>query len=332
MRAPRISSKLPDRALPCGLSMLFTLFFATPCLSFDLQGHRGARGLMPENTLPAFRKALALGVSTIETDLAVTRDGILVLSHNPALNPDITRGPDGQWLVNRGPAIFTLTLDELESYDIGRINPATAYARQFNSQTPIDGTRFPTLDELFDLVRAADRSPRLNIEIKTSPLRPQDTPDPEPFAQLVVASVRASGLADRVTVQSFDWRALMITKQLDPTVVTSCLTSQSLSMDTVSSSGGVVSPWLAGLDPRRYSYSVPRLAKAADCRIWSPDFKDLTAENVAEAHALGLKVLPWTVDSISDIQRVIALHADGLITDYPDRALPVIRSSGLTVQ
>jgi glycerophosphoryl diester phosphodiesterase len=332
MRGPRISSRLPDRALSCGLSLLFALLLASPSLPFDLQGHRGARGLMPENTLPAFRKALALGVSTIETDLAVTRDRVLVLSHNPALNPDITRGPDGQWLVNRGPAIFTLTLDELERYDIGRINPATAYARQFNSQTPVDGTRFPTLDELFDLVRAADGSPRLNIEIKTSPLRPQDAPDPEAFARLVVASVRASGLADRVTVQSFDWRALMITKQLHPAVVTSCLSSQSISMDTVSSSGGAASPWLGGLDPQHYGYSVPRLAKAANCGIWSPDFNNLTTENVAEAHALGLEVLPWTVDSISDMQRVIALHADGLITDYPDRALPVIRSSGLTVQ
>src|SRR5512145_356913 len=99
--------------------------------AFDLQGHRGARGLLPENTLPSFQKALEIGVDTIECDMAVTKDGVVVLYHDLWLNPDITRGPDGKWLESRGPAIAELTFEELQKYDVGRIKPGTEYARAF---------------------------------------------------------------------------------------------------------------------------------------------------------------------------------------------------------
>jgi glycerophosphoryl diester phosphodiesterase len=126
-------------------------------MAFDLQGHRGARGLAPENTLAAFARALEIGVTTLETDLAVTKDGVIVLSHDPVLNPDIVRGPDGQWLAAPGPAINSLTLAELKRYDVGRIKPATKYAQQFAGQTPVDGQRIPTLAELFDLAKSSAR-------------------------------------------------------------------------------------------------------------------------------------------------------------------------------
>ena len=107
--------------------------------AFDLEGHRGTRGLAPENTMAAFERALALGVTTIETDLAVTKDGVLVISHDPHLNPDIVRGPDGQWFAGKGVPIHSLTLAELRGYDIGRTNPASAYGKQFPEQQPADG-------------------------------------------------------------------------------------------------------------------------------------------------------------------------------------------------
>jgi glycerophosphoryl diester phosphodiesterase len=117
--------------------------------AFDLQAHRGGRGLAPESTLAAFRNAAALGVTTIETDLAVTKDDVLVLSHEPRLNPDLVRGPDGKWIAPPGPTIRSLTLAELKRYDIGRLNPSTDYGRQFPTQKPSDGERFPTLAELY---------------------------------------------------------------------------------------------------------------------------------------------------------------------------------------
>ena len=122
--------------------------------AFDVQAHRGGRGLSPENTLAAFRRALSIGVTTLETDLAVTRDGVLVLAHDPHLNPDLVRGPDGRWLAQPGPAIRSLTLAELRRYDIGRVDPSSKYGAQWPQQQAQDGERYPTLDELFAL---ADR-------------------------------------------------------------------------------------------------------------------------------------------------------------------------------
>src|SRR3954468_7034597 len=131
------------------LALLLAL--AAGCATrLDVQGHRGARGLLPENTLPAFERAIDLGVTTVELDVAVTRDGVVVISHDAALNPDITRGPDGSFLAARGPAIHSLAYEELLQYDVGRLTPGSAYGKPFTEQRAIDGTRIPRLAELFE--------------------------------------------------------------------------------------------------------------------------------------------------------------------------------------
>src|SRR5215831_2778600 len=119
--------------------------------AFDLQGHRGARGLAPENTLEAFATALKIGVTTLELDLGVSKDGVVVVSHDRVLNPDHTRGPDGEFLSGPGPRIHDLTLAELQTYDVGRLKPGTAYAAAFPQQRAVDGARIPTLSEVFSL-------------------------------------------------------------------------------------------------------------------------------------------------------------------------------------
>lgn len=269
--------------------------------------------------------ALDLGVTTLETDLAITKADEVVISHDPVLNPDITRGPDGQWLAAPGPAIRTLTYDELKRYDIGRVNPASKYAQQFPEQKPADGQRFPTLAELFAMAGPATR---FNIEIKTDPGKPDLTPDPARFAGLAVDAIRKAGTAGRSTLQSFDWRGLLEVKKLAPEIATSCLTIESPNFDTVRRNAGP-SPWLGGLDLAQHGGSVPRLAKAAGCAVWSPFWRNVTADNVKEAQALGLKVVPWTVNAPAEMARLIDLGIDGLITDYPDRALPVLAVKGL---
>ena len=133
------------------LAISLAVFATTGAAAFDLQGHRGARGLAPENTLTAFQIALDLGVDTLECDMAITRDGVVVIYHDLRLNPDITRGPDGKWLDKPGPEISALTFEELQQYDVGRIKPGTDYARQFPEQKAVDGTRIPRLADLFDL-------------------------------------------------------------------------------------------------------------------------------------------------------------------------------------
>ena len=178
---------------------------------FDLQAHRGGRGLAPENTLAAFRNALSLGVTTLETDLAITKDDIIVLSHEPRLNPDLVRVPDGQWLGAVGPTLHSLTLDELRLYDIGRVNPATRYGQQFPGQKSADGERFPTLTDLFAL---GGESARYNIETKIDPTKPGETVDPVRFARLVVDAVRAAKMERRTSIQSFDWRTLIESRRI----------------------------------------------------------------------------------------------------------------------
>jgi glycerophosphoryl diester phosphodiesterase len=306
-------------------------FLAAPALAFDLEGHRGTRGLAPENTLAAFRKALAIGVTTLETDMGVTRDDIVVISHNPNLSPDLVRDPEGHWLASQGPQIRTLTFAELRRYDIGRINPTSAYARQFPEQQPADGERFPKLSELFDLAKASGKPVRFNIETKITPTSGADTPDPATFVRLVVAAVKAANMTDRVTVQSFDWRTLVEVKRIAPEIETSCITMQTNDNDTVSEPEGAASPWHAGLKLRDHDGSLPKLAKAAGCGAWSMFWRNLTPKDLADAHALGLKVLPWTVNDRAEMRKLIDLGVDGIITDYPDRLREVMAEKGMAL-
>ena len=295
-------------------------------VAFDLQGHRGARGLAPENTLAAFRLALALGVTTLETDLAVTKDGVVVLGHDPRLNPDLVRGPDGQWIAAPGPAIRSLTRAELERYDIGRINPASKYASQFPQQKPVDGERIPTLAALYAM---AGPNVRFNIETKIDPAKPDETLDPGQFTRVVVDVIRAANAAERTTLQSFDWRTLLEARRIAPEIKTACLTIESNNMDTVRRTTGQPSAWLGGLDLAAAGGSLPRLVKAAGCAVWSPFWRNVTADSVTEAHGLGLKVIPWTVNTAAEMAALVDLGVDGLITDYPDRAQPVLEAKGL---
>jgi len=293
-----------------------------PAAAFDLQAHRGGRGLTPESTLAGFKNAISLGVTTLETDLAVTKDDVLVLSHEPHLNPDLVRGADGKWLTGVGPTIHSLTLAELKTYDIGRLNPTTKYGQQFPTQTAHDGERFPTLAELYAM---AGPIVHFNIETKIDPTKPDETVDPAHFAKLVVDAIRAAKKEKRTTIQSFDWRTLVEAKRLAPEIETVCLTIESRDMNTT---GPRPSPWLAGLDVKNNA-SVQQLARIAGCSAWSPFWRNVTAANVVEAHALKLKVIPWTVNDPAEMKRLIDIKVDGLITDYPDRGLAVLEEKGL---
>ncbi len=281
---------------------------------FDLQGHRGARALAPENTLAGFRRALALGVDTIELDIAVTADLIPVISHDPALNPDITRGPGGAWLDRSGPLIATLTLDQLRGFDVGRIRPGSAYAQRFPRQQPADGARIPTLAEAL----ALDPAVRFNIELKLMPEHRDWTVAPQQMAELVLAVVDAAGAVSRVTIQSFDWRPMQQLARLRPEVALGFLTEPA----TVAA---VELWWGVGLRDRSVPQAVAEAAAGAAGRVtWTADHESLTPELLQEAHALGLRVLPWTVNEPADMARLIGWGVDGLITDAPDVALPLL--------
>jgi glycerophosphoryl diester phosphodiesterase len=307
-------------------------FCATCILSacstpFDLQGHRGARGLAPENTLPAFERALNLGVSTLELDTGLTADGVVVVAHDLDLSPDFTRNMRGEWISSPTPSVRSLMFKELQTYDVGRIRPDSNYARRWPHQTPVDGTRVPRLRDVFALVKArGDTQIRFNIETKIDPRRPLATVNPETFVQRLLEDIRAEDMEARVTIQSFDWRTLRLVQGLSriPTVY---LTAQQAWLNNIGTSE-VPSPWTAGLERGRYA-SVPAMVQAAGGTIWSPYFGDLDEDGMFAARQLGLRVIPWTVNDPRDMRRMLALKVDGLITDYPDRALPLLQEYGL---
>jgi glycerophosphoryl diester phosphodiesterase len=298
-------------------------------MAFDLQGHRGARGLVPENTLEGFAAALTLGVTTLEMDTGVTADGAVVVMHDPTLNPDITRGPDGAWITAPGPAVRSMTLADLQRHDVGRIRPGTRYAATFPDQVPADGARIPTLAAVLALAAQASPTVRFNIETKVFPHRPAVTVAPEVMAEAVADVIIRAGMADRAVVQSFDWRTLAWLRDHRPSLARSYLTSQSGGEDTVATSDGVPSPWLAGLDAAAHGNSVPRLVVAAGGTIWSPNFRDLTEAVIAEARSLGLTLLPWTVNDAPTMERLIAWGVDGMITDRPDILRGVMAARGM---
>ena len=178
---------------------------------FDLQGHRGARGLRPENTLAGFAHALSLGVTTLELDTAVTSDGVVVASHDSELNPDLTRDASGQWLTTKGPPILSLTYAELQEYDVGRLRPESPYSFRFGEQVAVDGQRIPRLADLFSLVdESGNLSVRFNIETKIDPRKPRATPPAALFAEALVREIRRAGMETRSTIQSFDWSTLRV--------------------------------------------------------------------------------------------------------------------------
>ena len=299
--------------------------------ALDLQGHRGARGLVPENTLPAFARALSIGVTTLELDCAITKDGIVVVSHDSTLNPDITRGPDGKWLEGEGPPIRNFTYDELARYDVGRIRPGSAYEKRFSQQQPVDGTSMPRLADVFALVRkSGNDTVRFNIETKLSPLHPERTASPEIFARAFIAVIRREKMEKRVTIQSFDWRTLAVVQMEAPEIATVYLTAQQSFMDNIQA-GQRESAWTAGLRLHDFGGSIPRMVKAAGGAVWSPYHAETTREQVREAQALGLKVVVWTVNEPADMRRMIEWRVDGIISDYPDLLRQVAGEMGVAL-
>lgn len=247
-----------------------------------VHGHRGSRGTHPENTLAAFREALRVGADVLELDLAVTKDGVLVVSHDPRLEPALCLGPEGKPV--EPVLIRSLTLAEVKKFDCGSLrNP------RFPRQALSPGERVPTLAE----VLALSPTVRFNIETKLFPAFPDAAPAPEEFAALVVKEVRAAKAVGRVIVQSFDRRTLLAAKHLEPSLRTSMLTSDNL-------------------------VDFAALAKAGRFDVISPDHQWVTKADVEALHALGVQVAPWTVNDEAGWARVLDMGVDAIITDYPE--------------
>ena len=275
--------------------------FATAA-KIEVQGHRGARGSRPENTLPAFSFAIDNEVDTLELDIAVSSDDQLVISHEPALTPERCLDPNGQKLT--APIfIRSLKYDEIKKYDCGTLGN-----EKFPGQVSVVKTPMPRLEDLFIMVEKskapAASKVHFNIETKIYPSKPELTPEPKEFARKIIELAKKHHMLDRMILQSFDDRTLLAAKILEPKLVTSMLTSDN-HIDYV------------------------KVAQSAKVDIISPDYEWILADDVKRMHSAGIKVLPWTVNSISGWDHMIKLGVDGIISDQPKELIAYLKAKGL---
>lgn len=272
--------------------MLIPMLILSAAAEILVHGHRGARARMPENTIPAFEYAIGVGVDVLELDLAVTKDDVLVVSHDSFLHAPTCKGP-----VEKA-AIRDLTLAEVRRWDCGSVpNP------QFPDQKRIPGTRMPTLDEVFSL--ASRGRFEFNVETKISPAHPELSASPERFAELLVQAIGKHKLIPRVIVQSFDYRTLVAIRKLNPEIRLSALFT--MTGDSY--------------------FDVSK--RAANAEFVSPIVNDVTAAKVKAAHAEGLIVEPWTANTTSEWDRLIGMEVDAIITDDPGALIAHLKKRGL---
>ncbi|MBT5264786.1 MAG: glycerophosphodiester phosphodiesterase [Rhodospirillaceae bacterium] len=312
------------KALALSVVLATILLGGAQTWATELQAHRGGRGLMPENTLPAFVSALELGVDTLELDTAITADGHVVISHDPVLKPRLARR-EGVWITDEIP-ISSLTLAELRQFDVGRLDPESRYAKRYKRQRAVDGTAIPLLSDLFALVKRRGSKVGFNIETKIAPTTRSLTRPPAEFAQLLLSAIDAAQMRERVTIQSFDWSSLSAFAKIAPEIPRVHLTAEQNWLDNIQRDTPGPSPWLAGTDVDDYGGSIPAMVKASGGTVWSPYHRDLTETTLRQAQALGLKVVVWTVNRPADMQRYIAMGVDGLITDYPDLGMTAVKA------
>lgn len=279
------------------LLIMLALGACRPAPEVDLQGHRGARGLLPENTIHGFLRALDLGVQTLEMDVVISRDGKVVVSHDPFMSPVICTHPDGRPVTAADSVmLYTLDVETIAEFDCGsRGHPG------FPEQEPRPAHK-PLLSEV---IRAAEAhamesgrpQPSYNVETKSRPEWDGAAhPPPDEFTALVVTALREAGVETQATIQSFDPRTLMAAKRMDW--------------------GGEIALLIARDEPR-FEVVVDRMGFTPD--IVSPNHELVTERFLERARELGMKTVPWTVNETRDMQRLIALGVDGIITDYPNR-------------
>lgn len=293
---------------------------------FNIYGHRGARGLAPENTLFGYAAALATDVDFIDMDVGMTKDGVLVVTHDGALNPIITRDKSGNWLDHETRLIKNFTFDELQQYDVGRINPASDYKKLFSYQVAMDGAKIPSLKEVIYYVKKnATKKICLQIEIKTNPIFPKNTYSPEEFAKELVKILREENLLAETEVQSFDYRGLLALQKISSDIKTAYLTHQDSKFEMSNEDPAKAGLWSAGFQLKKFDHSIPKMIAHLGGKIWGPQDYELTPFLVEQAHELGLKVVSWSWPEKTglefdeqQIKELIKMEVDGIITDRPD--------------
>jgi len=262
-------------------------------------------GRWPANSLEGALRCLALPNDGIEIDVQITSDGHVVAHHDYRLSRDHAR-LDGEWLPEAGAPLKTLTLEALQSYDIGRLRPDSAYALRYPDREDMDGVRIPTLRSLLQALKATPGAARMiYVEIKTDPQNPEDAPEPGRIVDAVFADLEAEDYVEHAKIIAFDWQVLRLSTERWPRIKTAHLTIPASLSSKPAQEGP--SPWRDGYDSADHGGSDLAAIKAHGGMEWSPYFTDVTPRTMAEAEALGLLVGPWGLSAGDDIRRMAEL-------------------------
>ena len=276
-----------------------------------IYGHRGARGVLPENTLESFEYLFENNIRAYETDILISKDNIPVITHDFKLDPSYTKDVNGNWIEDENIKIIDLTYEEILKYDVGTLNKLSRYGRKFINQKSLDNQKIPKLSDLLKLSSDNDFDDLLiNLEIKSTPIEEGLTPSPEDMVNIVIDEVSRSNLSDKIIYSSFDWRVLREIKERDPKIPRAHLTS--------GAKGKIYdkSPWL-DFTPLHSEVELPKLIKALGGSAWHPNYKDVNKEIIEISRNEGLPVNVWTVNKEQDMLRMIDYGVDGIMTDYP---------------
>lgn len=289
-------------------------------------GHRGARGILPENSIIGFDFALSIGVELLEFDVLLSRDAVPVITHNHEFHGSAVRGADGAFLNGEHPRVASLTMAQIERLDIGRLNAETEYGRRFPDQAQMDGVRVPRLSALLELVAQPKyKDACLMLELKSDPDLAHDGKERARIVSAVCDELRAAEMTERTLLHSFDWALLAECRRQAPDMPLSFLTQlEENEHDIGEDSSILVTPDFGDPD-----LSVPDEVSKAGGSLWCPHFTELDADALARARALGLRVAVWTVNEPEDIDAMIDLRVDAIVTDYPGRVQQRLSERGL---
>jgi glycerophosphoryl diester phosphodiesterase len=324
----------------------------------EVYGHRGARSFSPENTIPAYRTGLKVGINWADMDIVMTKDAQILVSHDLWLNPNFVKDTNGKYLAKSkedflkdikpseedtflSPYLaYHMTAKQLQQYDVGTLNSDSSYAKLFPDQVPVPGTKMPTLQEVIDYIdKNSDKKVHFQMEIKTDAEHENWSTTPEKFAAVLYKILKDNHIVHRAEIQAFDWRYLYALQKLDKNIKTAYLVGST----DITRMEDMTNPqqaglWSGGKLLKDYNHSLPQMVKALGGSCYEPEDVSLTKEQLDEAHKLGLKVVVWTwpehfgkaFDPVV-MSRLIDWGVDGIITDDPARLNAMLAARGYPV-
>lgn len=286
-------------------------------------GHRGARGIYPENTMAGFRYMRDIGVEAVEIDVQNAVGRVPVVAHDPFVSQAFTRDQYGEWVAGARQPILQTTITELEKFDVGTIRPGTEYAVRFPDQARLTKEPIPTFATFCEWA-AGETSLLVNVEIKSHGLKPEINDPPDVLAEGVITMLAAHDLLHRCILSSFDWRVVHACARRAPDVQRGYLTLNHDHGTTMEPNIIDGSPWMDGVSRSDHQNSLPQTIADLGGQVWCAYFDDLTANDLERAHDCGLRVNVWTVNEIADIRRMADMGVDGIISDYPARVQNIL--------